>query len=63
MTIAEAVGSLPTLERRALTLRKVYDMSQADIAAQLGITPEEVVHALCEANRHMAEMIDLEDAT
>lgn len=63
MTIEEAVGRLPTLERQALTLRKVYSMPQNEIAERLHITPEQVETTLCAAYKHMAQMVDLESAT
>jgi DNA-directed RNA polymerase specialized sigma24 family protein len=59
MTIEEAVGRLPEIERRALTLRKVYEFSQDEIAVWLCITPSEVERALCGATRHLLEMIDI----
>jgi DNA-directed RNA polymerase specialized sigma24 family protein len=39
---AEAIASLPEYPRQVLTLRKVYGLSQKQIAAQLGL-PEPVI--------------------
>lgn len=37
-TLAQAIQSLPTRCRQIITLRKIYGMSQNDIAKQLGIS-------------------------
>lgn len=42
MVFCRAVGGLPEYSRRAFVLKKVYGLSQQDIAERLGITPEEV---------------------
>ena len=39
---ASAIQSLPTRCRQILTLRKIYGMSQKDVAAQLGIAEHTV---------------------
>lgn len=40
--LTKAIQSLPTRCRQIITLRKIYGMSQRDIAAQLGITENTV---------------------
>jgi RNA polymerase sigma-70 factor (ECF subfamily) len=42
MVFCRAVGGLPEHSRRAFVLKKVYGLSQQEIAERLGITPEEV---------------------
>jgi RNA polymerase sigma-70 factor (ECF subfamily) len=42
MAFCRAVGGLPEHSRRAFVLKKVYGLSQAEIAERLGITAEEV---------------------
>lgn len=42
MVFCRAVGGLPEESRRALVLKKVYGLSQQDIAERLGITAPEV---------------------
>jgi RNA polymerase sigma factor (sigma-70 family) len=42
MVFCRAVGGLPEHSRRAFVLKKVYGLSQQDIAERLGITPAEV---------------------
>jgi RNA polymerase sigma factor (sigma-70 family) len=42
MSFCRAVGGLPEHARRAFVLKKVYGLSQQDIAERLGITPAEV---------------------
>lgn len=42
MAFCRAVGGLPEHSRRAFVLKKVYGLSQAEIAERLGMTPEEV---------------------
>ena len=40
--LTEAIQSLPTRCRQVLTLRKIYGLSQKDVAAQLGISENTV---------------------
>lgn len=40
--LTEAIRALPARCRQVFTLRKVYDVSQKDIAAQLGISEHTV---------------------
>lgn len=40
--LTQAIQSLPTRCRQVLTLRKIYGLSQKDVAAQLGITENTV---------------------
>jgi RNA polymerase sigma factor (sigma-70 family) len=42
MVFCRAVGGLPEHSRRAFVLKKVYGLSQQEIAERLAITPEEV---------------------
>ncbi len=42
MAFCRAVGGLPERPRRAFVLKKVYGLSQLEIAERLGITPAEV---------------------
>ena len=42
MLFCRAVGGLPEQCRRAFILKKVYGLSQQDIASRLGIAPAEV---------------------
>ena len=42
MVFCRAVGGLPEQPRRAFVLKKVYGLSQPEIAERLGITPAEV---------------------
>jgi RNA polymerase sigma-70 factor (ECF subfamily) len=42
MSFCRAVGGLPEHARRTFVLKKVYGLSQQDIAERLGITPAEV---------------------
>ena len=42
--LTQAIQSLPTRCRRILTLRKIYGLSQKEVAAELGVT-ENVVEA------------------
>ncbi len=42
MSFCRAVGGLPEHARRAFVLKKVYGLSQQEIAERLGITPAEV---------------------
>jgi RNA polymerase sigma-70 factor (ECF subfamily) len=42
MVFCRAVGGLPEHSRRAFVLKKVYGLSQQEIAERLGITPDEV---------------------
>jgi RNA polymerase sigma-70 factor (ECF subfamily) len=42
MSFCRAVGGLPEHARRALVLKKVYGLSQPEIAERLGMTPAEV---------------------
>jgi RNA polymerase sigma factor (sigma-70 family) len=42
MVFCRAVGGLPEHSRRAFVLKKVYGLSQQEIAERLGITPAEV---------------------
>ena len=41
-TLTKAIQSLPTRCRQILTLRKIYGMSQKDVAAELGIAEHTV---------------------
>lgn len=48
------VQSLPAVTRRAVTLRFVYGLSQAEIATRLNLAPEEVVTHLAGVLRAVA---------
>lgn len=55
-SIAAAVGRLPYLERRALTLRLEQDMKQTDIAHELGCSQMQVSRLLRRAAAKLHEM-------
>ena len=57
-SIAAAVGRLPYLERRALTLRLEGDMKQTDIAHELGCSQMQVSRLLRRAAAKLQEMTD-----
>lgn len=57
-SIAVAVGRLPYLERRALTLRLEGDMKQTDIAQELGCSQMQVSRLLRRAASKLHEMTD-----
>lgn len=48
------VQSLPETARRVVTLRFVYGLAQADVAARLGVSESEVSRSLAEAARAVA---------
>lgn len=47
--LRNALGKMPTRCRRAITLRKAYGHSQAQIAQEMELTPREVEDALIKA--------------
>ena len=57
-SITAAVGRLPYLERRALTLRLERDMKQTDIAQELGCSQMQVSRLLRRAATKLQEMTD-----
>lgn len=52
-----SIGELPKLVRQILTLRKVYNIAQPDIARRLGLPLEEVERRLEHAARHLSTVI------
>ena len=52
------VNTLPPAVRQAFTLRKVYELSYAEIAARLHITVPEVERLLAEAVVKLAESLE-----
>jgi RNA polymerase sigma factor (sigma-70 family) len=55
--LAEAVAELPKRARQAFTLRRVYGLSQREIAEQLGISEKTVEQLLSRAVRRCAEVL------
>jgi RNA polymerase sigma factor (sigma-70 family) len=55
--LAEAVAELPKRSRQAFTLRRVYGLSQREIAEQLGISEKTVEQLLSRAVRRCAEVL------
>jgi RNA polymerase sigma-B factor len=58
MSLAAALGHLPYLERRALTLRLEHDMKQTEIAHELGCSQMQVSRLLRRAADRLQRMTD-----
>jgi RNA polymerase sigma factor (sigma-70 family) len=56
--LTRAVQSLPTRCRQVITLRKIYGMSQRQIAEQLGITENTVESQIAIGTRKIGEYFD-----
>lgn len=56
--ISGYLEKMPTAMRRAATLRKVYGLSQVEIADRLNLPMQEVEHLLAEAVRFCADRLD-----
>lgn len=54
----DAVAQLPPRTRTAVALRYVADMSEAEVAAAMGITRGAVASVLHKARRRLAELLD-----
>jgi RNA polymerase sigma-70 factor (ECF subfamily) len=52
-----AVGSLPTRMRLAIALRYVADLTEADVASAMGVTPGSASATLAAARRRLAERL------
>lgn len=60
--LAECVGELPERCRQAFTLRRVYGLSQAEIAERLGISEGTVEQLIARAVRRCAEYLFAREA-
>jgi RNA polymerase sigma-B factor len=60
MSLTDAVGRLPHLERRALVLRLERDLKQTEIAQALGCSQMQVSRLLRRAATRLREMTDPE---
>jgi RNA polymerase sigma-B factor len=58
MWLSAALGTLPNLERQALTLRLLRDMKQTEIARELGCSQMQVSRLLRRATARLHEMTD-----
>jgi RNA polymerase sigma-70 factor (ECF subfamily) len=56
-----ALRLLPQRQRTAIALRYLGDLTQAEIAQSMGISPGSVAATLHAARRRLAEMLDLEE--
>jgi DNA-directed RNA polymerase specialized sigma24 family protein len=56
------VQGLPEITRRVVTMRKVYGMTQEQIADRLGMSPDAVMDCLVEAVRACADFGEIADA-
>jgi RNA polymerase sigma-70 factor (ECF subfamily) len=52
----DAVGALPPRQRLAVVLRYVDDLTEADVAAAMGVSPGTVAATLHAARQRLAEM-------
>jgi RNA polymerase sigma factor (sigma-70 family) len=53
-----AVAALPAQQRTVIALRYVLDLSQAQIAVELGVAPGTVAASLHKARRRLASVLD-----
>lgn len=61
-SLCQVLAELPTQQRRVFTLRKIYNLSHAEIADELGITISTAQKHLTKALAHVsAQMRDIED--
>ena len=59
--VMRLVQSLPDITRRVVTLRKRYGYTQEEIAATLGIPPQQVEDELAKAVTAFADMREVGD--
>ena len=55
------LDGLPPRQRAAVVLRHVSDLTEADIAAAMGVTRSTVSNTLSDAYRNLRRMLDLSD--
>ena len=56
------IQKLPEITRKAVTMRKIYGLTQDQIADRLGISPDDVMGLLVEAVRACAAGAEIADA-
>ena len=61
LTLADALGRLPGRQRQAVVLRYLSDLSEADVAALLGVTPGSVKTHLHRGLGRLRSLLDAAD--